>query len=163
MKNKRTLAFSAALFLMFTILFPISQPMEESFTCQVLDQDDETYRDQVTVTFTGTYTDSLLGKDTFKGRIHIDGYEFLDPEASDCELTIGKFEESTIFEYIIKPDGPHTSHMGMLYATEDLESFFMILMVPHEENPGAKRSRYILTYPEMTFDEIYAVLDQNHG
>lgn len=160
------LAYCALLFLVFTVLFPVEQKYEKSFTCTVLDQDDESYRDQVTVTFTGTYTDRFLRKDKFVGRIDIEGYEFLSPDASDREFVIGNYEESWIAEYLPSTIEPEVNYLGTLYATEDFESFFMWLNVPTDETkgyPGGFRGRYFVTFPEMTFEEIYSLLDKING
>ena len=153
----------AALYITFAFLLPVRRQMNETITCYVLDQENENNNEKVHVTFTGSYSDYLIRKDIFTGRIAFEGYDFIDPNASDCQFTIGEYTENMIWEYIPAPDGPSTSHMGMLYAIEDFESLIMVLMVPTVNESNSKQSRYILTYPEMNSQENYSILNKNNA
>ena len=160
MKNK-WLIFTAALLtvlLLCLYLIPVKRNMEERFSCVVYDQHDESYSDQVNITFTGTYTDYFFRNDSFAGRIEIEGYTFLSPKANDIEITVGDGQLSWILEHI--PGYPDLSlkYLGSIYSEEDFEKFFLWLMVPEEENPSVSHGRYFLAYPEITMEEINEIL-----
>lgn len=158
MKEKmlHILLILAVIFLALCFI-PIKRDFHETFLCQVLDQQDESYTDQVTVIFDGTYTDYLFKKDIFKGRIEIVGYEFLHPESWDIELSVGNYECAWITEFT--PIYSSFRTLGTFFGQEDFESFFLWLMVPDENDPNRGHGRYFLTYPAMTEEEIYRILD----
>lgn len=160
MKHRKLICVFIVLALLFLCIYliPVEREMNERFLCQVLDQQDETFSDQVTVTFTGTYTDYLLRSDVFKGRIEIEGYEFLSPKAEDVELTVSidwldHFSESN-------PGYPDKSYksLGTFCGDEDFERFILWLNVPDAESANWYHARYYLTYPSMTLDEIHEIL-----
>ena len=158
MKTKKLLSAIACLLLTFLILYliPIKREINESFLCQVLDQEDESYSDQVTVTFQGTYTDYLFRKDLFTGRIDIAGYNFISPKATNIEITVGDYEYSHIVEFV--PEYSIFRGRGSFHGEEDFESFFLWLNVPDEDNTNSAHSRYFLTYPSMALKEVYEIL-----
>ena len=161
MKGKLWILLSIIAILAIFLSIPFPRQMEESFVCHVLDQEDENYSDQVTVTFTGTYSDYLIRQDKFVGRISIEGYEFMSPRSTDITLSIGNYEETFVYNYIIYVPSVEIKYLGTLFADEDLDSFFLWLLVPDEEDPSTSHGRYFLTYPEMSMDEIENIL-QNY-
>ena len=146
-------------------LIPFNRTIDKSYSCMVLDQLDETFLDEVHVTFTGTYSDYLIRKDKFTGHIGIDGYEFMNPRVSECTFTVGEFEENFIHEYINHISYVESNYLGTFYAAEDLDRFFLWIMIPTDSSKGysgGAYGRYFITFPEMTFDEIYSILDKNN-
>lgn len=166
MKKYRSLFPVVVLVIILLLFVPAKRDLEQSYTCCVLDQQDENYRGEVVVTFSGTYTDHLVFKDKFVGRLDIEGYEFLDPDASDCTFYIRNYEENWIHEYIDNLTEFESNYPGTFYATEDLDSFFIWVNVPSDPEKGYSGGfygRYFITYPEITFDEIYSILDKNNA
>ena len=166
MKRNRFFILLFVLLLLFIYLIPVSRTIEVSYTCQVLDQLDDAYRDEVIITFSGTYSDYLIRKDKFTGRIDIAGYELMNPDASECTFSIGAFDENYIHEYINHISYVESNYLGTFYATEDLDSFFLWIMIPTDSSKGysgGAYGRYFITYPEKTFDEIYSILDKNNS
>ena len=137
-------------------LIPINREIDESYPCHVIDMEDETYSDQVTVTFQGSYMDYLFRDDVFKGRIHIEGYQFLSPQALPLELTLSGDDLSWISEFV--PVYSNYEPRGHFYGKEDFSEFFLWLMIPDEDGSGGYHSRYFITYPAMTMDEIHEIL-----
>ena len=157
--KKKAIIFISAVFIITLLciyFIPVNRQIDKSFQCNVLDQQDQSYTDVVTVILTGTYSDYLFRKDAFKGRIEIEGYEFMSPNANDVELIINSDQLSPIQEYI--PGHSSIKYLGHFHGIEDFDSFFLWLMVPDSEDASVSHGRYFLTFPEMTLDEIYKIL-----
>ena len=144
MKHKKLLAASGllAVCLLCLAFIPVKRQMNESFPCLVLDQQDKSYSDRVNVTFTGIYTDYLIRKDRFNGRIEIEGCDFLSPKANDVEISVGSGQLSWILEYIPGYPDPSLKYPATIRSEEDFKSFFLWLMVPDEEDPSSSHGRY---------------------
>jgi hypothetical protein len=142
MKGKRWIILSIIAIFAILLSIPFPRQMEDSFVCHVLDQEDESYSDQVTVTFSGTYSDYLIRQDKFVGRISIEGYEFMSPRSTDITLSIGYYEETFVYNYINYVPTIEIHYLGTLYACEDLDSFFLWLLVPDEDDPSTSHGRY---------------------
>lgn len=158
---KKALIILAVLLLAAVLLFPFEREISRTYSCNVLDQWDESYSDTVSVVFTGTYYDYLILHDRFVGRIDIPGYEFMSASAQDMDLEIGILGSHS-WDSMLYFDNSDYEYPGTFHAAEDLDSFFLWLNVPNESGNGAT-GRYFLCYPEMTFDEVYAILDLNGG
>ena len=85
----------------------------------------------------------------------------MSPRSTDITLSIGNYEETFVYNYIIYVPSVEIKYLGTLFADEDLDSFFLWLLVPDEEDPSTSHGRYFLTYPEMSMDEIENIL-QNY-
>ena len=158
MNKKAITILSIVLFitLLCICFIPATRNVSKSFQCNVLDQQDESYTGAVTVVFTGTYSDYLFRKDTFTGRIEIEGYEFMSANANDVALTVGNNHLSSILEYV--PEHNSLKYLGHFCGTEDFDSFFLWIMVSDAEDPSVSHGRYFITFPEMTLDSIYDIL-----
>lgn len=139
------------------LIAPVKREISETYFCNILDTDDESFQATVRVVFTGTYYDYLVRKDRFVGRIDIPGYDFIPASASDLDLEIGRFGSYSL-DHMLYFAGDELCCPGTFQATEDLDSFILRLYYPNESGVGA-HGRYFLCYPEMTLDEIYACMD----
>ena len=164
MKHKKSVILILICLLVY--LVPIKRTVNEQYLCNVLDQKDEAFRGNATIILTGEYSDYLLRADQFIGRIDIDGFEYLDKNAADCTFKIDKYYANWIHEYIIHAGSVESNIIGTFYAPEDFGSFFLWAMVPEDAEQGysgGAYGRYFITCPEMTFDEIYSIIDKNNA
>lgn len=161
MKTRKTLKFFllvAAAAVLCLILIPIPRTIDQNVRCTVLDQQDPDYRSEVTVTLQGTYTDYLVLHDHFQGQIYLPEHDLYRGSSPIFHVEIGTFNHVNLM-YLDSASFPH--YPGSFYAAEDLKTFFLWLMVPDEQDPSRSSSRYFITYPEMTFEQLYQIIDGN--
>lgn len=146
--------------LVLALLFiPMKREINETYTCNVLDQKDAAYSGETTVTFTGTYRDSLLFADTFTGRVEIKGHPLLSEYAADVELSVKDHQLCHVMNYVPGIVSNQVDYPATFYGAEDLKSFFFWVNEPTGENCAS--GRYFVCYPAMTIEEVYRLLDNS--
>ena len=165
---KRTKIALAVLILTCLLVYfvPVNRTINEKYLCNVLDQKNKVFHGEATVILTGAYSDYLLRRDKFVGRIDIEGFEFFDAKADDCTFYIKNHYANWIHEYVYHAGSIESNILGTFYATEDFDSFFLWAMVPNDPDAGysgGAYGRYFITHPEMTFEEIYFIIDKNNA
>ena len=156
---KRFLLWLLTVSILLVLFVPINRKVEMTVSCTVLDQQDEAFSDAADVTFNGIYSDYLLRKDTFEGIISCDRYTLMDPNTHPVVINVGDYAYQHLRNIISYGVTFDVTYPATIYAEEDFESFFLWAMVPSEINPGGYTGRYFLCYPEMTLEEVYAILD----
>lgn len=156
---KRFLPWLITVTTLLVIFVPVNRKVEMTVSCTVLDQQDEAFSDTADVTFNGIYSDYLLRKDTFEGIISCDKYTLMDPDSQPVVIKVGDYAYQHLRNIISYGVTFDVTYPATIYAEEDFESFFLWAFVPSETNPGAYTGRYFLCFPEMTLEEIYAILD----
>lgn len=154
---KKYFIICISIVLLLVLLVPVPRKIEESYTCHVLDQEDPNFSSTATISFSGTYSDYLFRNDRFEGSITCEEYPIINAAADPVVITVGKFTFQNLMNY--NASTHQVNYPGTIHASEDFDSFFIWLMVPDEEDPSISHGRYFLTYPEMTLDEIYTILD----
>lgn len=156
---KRFLPWLLTVSILLILFVPVNRKVEMTVPCTVLDQQAETFSDTANVTFTGTYSDYLLQKDTFEGIIVCDKYTLMDPDSHPVVIKVGDYTYQHLRNIISYGVTFDVTYPATIYAEEDFRSFFLWAFVPSETNPGAYTGRYFLCWPEMTLEEIYTILD----
>ena len=139
-------------------LLPIPYRINETIPCTVFDTQDPTYQSKTSVGFIGTYYDSRILADSFKGSIRITHPDLFNIQDLDCKLTFGEYLESTLMQII--PETGSSKLIGFFYGMEDRDQFIFWILAPDENKPGISHGRYFVTNTDMTMDEIYAVINQ---
>ena len=166
MKHMKIALAVLVLACLLVYFIPVNRTINEKYLCNVLDQKNEEFRGEATVILTGAYSDYLLRRDKFVGRIDIEGFEFLDANATDCTLYIKDNYANWIHEYVMHAGSIESNILGTFYGTEDFDSFFLWAMVPKDPDvgySGGAYGRYFITHPEMTFEEIFSIIDKNNA
>lgn len=159
MKRKWIWAVLALLLLLYFV--PVKRTVEKTFSCTVLDQMDEGFHGNTEVTFSGEYTDYILRRDSFKGRIDCIDYDLMDEDSTHTEVNAGVLDE-------IRNYNPNGSWLDIKYTAsihmeENLERFFIWVYVPVDDKSGVSHGRYFLCYPDMTLQEIYNIIDEQYS
>lgn len=170
-KRKRIAVTTVILVLIVAcvIFIPVKREIDQDFTCYACHQDDPDYRQEVTVTFTGTYSDYLFLSDRFNGYIDVSDFDYLADDflpdgARALELTLGK--KPTLVNYMVytQPGIKHYSFeiRASLRAAEDLSAFRLGYFVPDTIGNGSRTMKVIISYPEsLSWDEAMALLHPN--
>lgn len=139
----------------------MKRTVEKTFVCTVLDQMDESFHGTTEVTFTGEYTDYLMRRDSFRGRIDCSEYKLMSADASHTQIRVGTIDEFLNYS----PDGTHPDirYTAAVCLEENLDSFFIWVYVPDENTPGASHGRFFITCPDRTLQDLYAILDKQYS
>mgnify|MGYP003310280280 CR=1 FL=1 len=155
----RILPWVITVSVLLVLFVPINRKVDMTLPCTVLDQKNEAFKDITEVTFFGTYSDYLLKKDKFEGIISCDKYKIMDADTMPVLIEVGDYTYQhlrNIINYGVTFD---ITYPATIYAEEDFQSFFIWTSVPVEGKSDTYTGRYFLCYPEMTLQEIYAILD----
>ena len=156
---KRFLPWLMTVTVLLVIFVPANRKVEMTLSCSVLDQQNPAFSDTAEVTFSGTYSDYLLRKDSFEGVISCDKYTLMDADSHPVVIKVGDYAYQHLRNIISYGVTFDVTYPATIYAEEDFQSFFLWAMVPSETKPDSYTGRYFLCFPEMTLEEVYAILN----
>lgn len=151
------------------ITIPVRREIDQDFTCYACHYEDANYRQEVTVTFTGTYVDYLFLPDHFEGYIHVSPFDYMTeafvPGGSrELDLTLRPDDSAHIIYTVSEASDAgkvdtYYAARGMIRADEDLRAFQLGCFILVSEDSNSSTMDVILSYPEsLSWEEALASL-----